>query len=184
MLPSYRHNKFDQPGRSKIRFQFQLALNSDSTDSNYVFASGRFQVDTDCRYSHASQNLLSLSYKNTHIFRFAVIINHKICVNASGKPQHIVVSKERIQFNLLRLHLGQLCESTSDGSNDRYMNTVERRCIMAKNTGKDYRKGEVRDRSQALNPKTEQWVKRDNKTGKFMDVKENGKPFKGVRKEH
>lgn len=64
------------------------------------------------------------------------------------------------------------------------MSAVERRCVMAKNTGKDYRKGEVRDRSQALNPKTEQWVKRDNKTGKFMDVKENGKPFKGVRKEH
>ena len=55
---------------------------------------------------------------------------------------------------------------------------------MAKNTGKDYRKGEVRDRSQVLNPKTEQWVKRDKKTGKFIDVKETGKPFKGVRKEH
>lgn len=120
MLPSYRHNKFDQPGRSKIRFQFQLALNSDSTDSNYAFASASraLKVDTDCRYSHASQNLLSLSYKNTHIFRFAIIINHKICVNHGDVPQHIVVLKERMQFNLLRLHLGHLCGRTSDGGND------------------------------------------------------------------
>jgi hypothetical protein len=54
---------------------------------------------------------------------------------------------------------------------------------MAKNTGKDYRKGEVKDRSQVLNPKTQQWVKRDAETGRFMDVKEDGDPFKGVRRE-
>ena len=46
------------------------------------------------------------------------------------------------------------------------------------------RKGAVRKRSQVLNPKTKQWVKRDSETGRFMDVKtSDDKPFKGVRKE-
>ena len=54
---------------------------------------------------------------------------------------------------------------------------------MAKNTGKGYREGEVRDRSQTFNPKTKQWVKRDDTTGEFLDAKEGGKPFKGVRRE-
>ena len=49
--------------------------------------------------------------------------------------------------------------------------------------GDNARKGAVRDRSQTYNPKTEQWVKRDSETGKFMDVKQDGKPFKGVTKE-
>lgn len=43
--------------------------------------------------------------------------------------------------------------------------------------------GAVRERSQTHNPKTDQWVKRDTETGKFMDVKQDGTPFKGVRKE-
>ncbi len=54
---------------------------------------------------------------------------------------------------------------------------------MATNTGKDYRRGAVDDRSQVLNPKTDQFVKRDTNTGKFMDVKQDGKLFKGVTKE-
>lgn len=54
---------------------------------------------------------------------------------------------------------------------------------MAKNTGKDFRRGEVRERSQVQNPKTGDWTKRNADTGRFMDVKEGGKPFKGVRKE-
>ncbi len=54
---------------------------------------------------------------------------------------------------------------------------------MAKNTGKGFRRGAVDDRSQTHNPKTDQWVKRDAGTGRFMDVKEDGTPFKGVRKE-
>ena len=52
-----------------------------------------------------------------------------------------------------------------------------------KPTGDNHRKGAVRDRSQTLNPKTGNWTKRDSDTGKFIDVKQNGKPFKGVRKE-
>lgn len=53
---------------------------------------------------------------------------------------------------------------------------------MAKNTGEGYRKGAVKDRTQVHNPKTDQWVKR-GPDGKFMDVKQDGTPFKGVTKE-
>lgn len=54
---------------------------------------------------------------------------------------------------------------------------------MAKNTGHGYRRGAVDQRSQTYNSSTGQWVKRDAETGKFLDVKEDGEPFKGVRKE-
>ncbi|MDN6868905.1 hypothetical protein QO202_12805 [Aeromonas caviae] len=56
---------------------------------------------------------------------------------------------------------------------------------MAKNApgGDNRRIGMVRERSQTFNPVTEQWVKRDAATGQFMDVKQDGTPFKGVRKE-
>ena len=50
-------------------------------------------------------------------------------------------------------------------------------------TGDGHRKGAVRQRSQTFNTKTGQYVKRDSNTGRFMDVKQDGKPFKGVRKE-
>lgn len=49
--------------------------------------------------------------------------------------------------------------------------------------GDGHRNGAVRDRSQVFNPVTEQWVKRDADTGRFMDVKKDGEPFKGVTKE-
>ena len=49
--------------------------------------------------------------------------------------------------------------------------------------GDGQRKGAVRQRSQTYNPNTEQWVKRDTNTGKFVSVKQDGTPFKGVRKE-
>ena len=45
------------------------------------------------------------------------------------------------------------------------------------------RKGAVRRRSQTKNPKTQSWTKRNKDTGKFMDVKSDKKPFKGVTKE-
>jgi hypothetical protein len=45
------------------------------------------------------------------------------------------------------------------------------------------RHGAVRERSQTFNPQTNQFVKRDTNTGRFMDVKQDGSPFKGVRKE-
>ena len=56
---------------------------------------------------------------------------------------------------------------------------------MAKNKpiGDNARVGAVKNRSQVYNPKTERFVKRDSGTGRFMDVKSNGTPFKGVRKE-
>lgn len=49
--------------------------------------------------------------------------------------------------------------------------------------GDNARKGAVKGRSQALNPKTGIWTKRDSETGKFMDGKKDGEPLKGVRKE-
>lgn len=56
---------------------------------------------------------------------------------------------------------------------------------MARNkpTGDNRRIGAVKERSQTFNPKTDNWVKRDSNTGRFMDVKQDNKPFKGVRKE-
>ncbi len=49
--------------------------------------------------------------------------------------------------------------------------------------GDGHRNGAVRRRSQTFNPKTGRWVKRDADTGRFIGVKEDGTPFKGVRKE-
>ena len=49
--------------------------------------------------------------------------------------------------------------------------------------GDNARIGAVRGRSQILNPKSGQWTKRDADTGRFMDGKKDGTPFKGVRKE-
>ena len=56
---------------------------------------------------------------------------------------------------------------------------------MARNgkTGDGHRNGAVKDRSQVYNPKTEDWVKRDTDTGRFIDRKSDNDPFKGVRKE-
>ncbi len=57
---------------------------------------------------------------------------------------------------------------------------------MAKNktVGDNFRVGAVKGRSQVYNPKTDTWIKRDAKTGRFMDNKTSSNtPFKGVRKE-
>lgn len=54
---------------------------------------------------------------------------------------------------------------------------------MARNTNKGTRIGAIRERTQVFNPTTGHYVKRDASTGKFMDVKSDGKPFKGVAKE-
>lgn len=53
---------------------------------------------------------------------------------------------------------------------------------MAKNTGDGYRKGAVKDKSQTYNPKTDTWTKR-NSDGKFESAKNDGSPYKGVKKE-
>ena len=52
-------------------------------------------------------------------------------------------------------------------------------------SGDGHRNGAVtvRNRSQTYNPKTQTWIKRDATTGRFMDGKKDGTPFKGVRKE-
>lgn len=59
---------------------------------------------------------------------------------------------------------------------------------MAKNTGSGSRKGAVKDRTQTDNPKTKHWVERNEekgspRKGQFKNVKDDGKPFKGVSKE-
>lgn len=52
-----------------------------------------------------------------------------------------------------------------------------------KPSGDNHRNGAVKSRSQVYNEKIDRFIKRDSDTGKFMDVKSNSKPFKGVRKE-
>lgn len=54
---------------------------------------------------------------------------------------------------------------------------------MAKNTGRGFRRGAVRARSQVRNPLTWIWTKRDDATGRFVDGKTSGGRFKGVRRE-
>lgn len=52
---------------------------------------------------------------------------------------------------------------------------------MARNTGDGYRRGSVRDRSQFEHNGV--WFKRDTDTGRIMNGKEDGAPFKGVARE-
>jgi len=47
--------------------------------------------------------------------------------------------------------------------------------------GDGKRVGAVKGRSQVLNPKTKRYTKRDTASGKFMDMKADLTPFKGVR---
>jgi hypothetical protein len=55
---------------------------------------------------------------------------------------------------------------------------------MAKNkTAGARRIGAVKARSQVKNPLTGTWTKRDDKSGKFMDVKADPRPFRGIRRE-
>jgi hypothetical protein len=55
---------------------------------------------------------------------------------------------------------------------------------MGTNTGRGFRRGAVRGRSQLRNPLTRMWVKRDSSTGRFLDGKTSGGRFKGVRREN
>lgn len=50
-------------------------------------------------------------------------------------------------------------------------------------TGDGHRNGAIRQRSQVQNPVNNNWTKRDTETGRFIDQKSDGTPFKGVRKE-
>ena len=49
-------------------------------------------------------------------------------------------------------------------------------------SGDNRRHGMVKSRSQTQTS-SGLWVKRDANTGQFMDIKQDGTPFKGVRKE-
>lgn len=48
--------------------------------------------------------------------------------------------------------------------------------------GDGHRKGAVKERSQTQTP-SGNWVKRDTNSGRFLDVKSDKTPFKGIRKE-
>ncbi|WP_417657091.1 hypothetical protein [Pseudidiomarina aestuarii] len=48
--------------------------------------------------------------------------------------------------------------------------------------GENQRRGAARQRSQVQHPNSH-WIKRDADSGRFMDVKSDGTPFKGVRRE-
>lgn len=54
---------------------------------------------------------------------------------------------------------------------------------MAGNTGDNHRDGSVKNRTQVQNPKNGNFTKRDTETGRFIDQKTTGGPFKGVAKE-
>ena len=54
---------------------------------------------------------------------------------------------------------------------------------MARNTGRGFRLGAVRGRSQVRNPRTRMWTKRNDSTGRFTGAKTSGGHFKGVRTE-
>tara|TARA_B110000208_G_scaffold83971_1_gene106577 strand:+ start:1594 stop:1773 length:180 start_codon:yes stop_codon:yes gene_type:complete len=53
---------------------------------------------------------------------------------------------------------------------------------MAGNTGKNSRNGAVKQRTQVYNPKTDSYVKRNTKTGRFVSSKKSTK-YKGVTDE-
>ena len=53
---------------------------------------------------------------------------------------------------------------------------------MATNTGKGFRRGAVKARTQ-FQRHDGHWQKRDELTGQLMQVKDDGGPFKGVAKE-
>lgn len=53
---------------------------------------------------------------------------------------------------------------------------------MAKNTGDGFRRGAVTGRTQ-FQRDDGNYQKRDERTGHFMQVKDDGEPFKGVAKE-
>ena len=54
---------------------------------------------------------------------------------------------------------------------------------MARNTGNNFRIGSVSHRSQVKNPVNGNYTKRNETTGRFMQQKLGGKPFKGVARE-
>lgn len=60
--------------------------------------------------------------------------------------------------------------------------SVRQEAQMGVNTGKGYRQGAVRGRTQFQQPNGD-WQKRDEGTGQFMERKSSEGPFKGVAKE-
>jgi hypothetical protein len=59
------------------------------------------------------------------------------------------------------------------------MRLESRRLALAKNTGEGYRSGQVRDRYQQYNERTDRYDKYDG-DGNYVESKSTAGPFKGV----
>lgn len=60
--------------------------------------------------------------------------------------------------------------------------SVQQEALMATNTGKGYRQGAVKGRTQFQQPNGD-WQKRNEHGGQFMERKSSEGPFKGIAKE-
>ena len=79
--------------------------------------------------------------------------------------------------------LGSVRDSIKTGTT--LVHASAKEISMAKNkvAGDNKRVGAVKARSQVKSGLTGKWTKRDGTSGKFLDQKDDAKPFKGVRKE-
>lgn len=94
----------------------------------------------------------------------------------------VLLESEPESLNLLRERVAVHQNKPSEAMTAEVVEN-EGSIVVAKNTGRDHRIGAVKGRSQSVNPKTGMSTKRDMATGRFLDVKTTGGPFKGVRKE-
>jgi len=94
-----------------------------------------------------------------------------------------MVKKDNCKFSFLSYHLIKF-KLTPNGETVKYfINCFHNgENCMGTNTGDDRRNGSVKGKNQVFNPKTGKWVKMDTTTGKFVSVKKDGEPYKGVRK--
>lgn len=104
------------------------------------------------------------------------VMNRMIDVYRAGLPWRSLMSPDCEPDDEQNVLLTPFLEMSED-------NLREEVAAMAKPPKGPGRKGSVKRRSQVLNPYTKRWTKRDARTGRFMDGKDDHSPFKGVRKE-
>ena len=90
-----------------------------------------------------------------------------------GKEAGLPVSIDKNCTALFRRHVEEI---------EYIVQRTKESISMAKNTGTGHRKGAVTGRTQFQRPDGN-WQKRDERTGQLMEVKDDGKPFKGIAKE-
>ena len=92
---------------------------------------------------------------------------------------------EHRRLNRLHIYAFVIVSRKNDKCNWFFLLAKYGEIIMAVNKpyGDNRRIGAVRERSQCYNPVNCCYIKREKDTGRFMDVKSDGTPFKGVRKE-